>query len=263
MLDRAVAYDHGDGLGLLSYSAVNGFDAKGISADNTYQVGNTEVEALVSAEGMGITVEMIQTGALDGATYTIFILDYENPTTGSAAILDAGDVGDVVIVAGMLWVPTLTSYSMRLSQPYGDVWQRPCRAVFGKPRDNPDGCGVDAEALWENGEVATVGAESDRTFTGDIAGYFPGRLEFLIGNNVGKLYAIESVSGNTITLADTTPFIIEAGDTFRHRPDCTKLKGGDFGCDYYDNYLNYNGENMTPVGDAASGTWPGAELATG
>lgn len=163
----------------------------------------------------------------------------------------------------MVWIPQLNSYSMRLSQAVGTVWQRPCRAIFGTPRNSPTGCGVDAEPLWEDGEVVTVGAESDRTFTGDIAGFFPGRLEFLTGPNVGRMYAIEAASGNTLTLAETTPYAITAGDTYRHRPDCTKQPHGDMGCDSYDNYINYNGEDAIPVGDATAGTWPGAQLPGG
>jgi len=268
MLDRPVPYDHGDGLGLLTYSSVDGFDPRTMSADNSYQVGNTEVQALVTASGSGLTAERIQAGVLDDATWTLFLVDYTNPAPGTAAILDAGDVGDVVLMYGMVWVPQLISYSMRLAQPVGDVWQRQCRAVAGTPRNSRTGCGWDVSVLWTTLTVTAVDpAESDRIF--EVAetdptgfGWFPGRLTWSTGDNASdRLYVIESVAaipgGTRITLAQTTPYPIQVGDTGPIRPDCPKTVAG---CQARDNYPNYNGENDMPVGDAAAGTWPGAQL---
>lgn len=263
MLDSPVIYDHGDEYGEIEYSATNGFDPKTFSADASYQVANSEAPALVAAEGEGITVAMIERGELDNSTWTCFLVNYANPITASALILDAGDIGEIPLMDNLVYVPQLNSYSMRLSQSVGTVWQRPCRAIFGTPRESPTGCGVDAEALWEDGEVITVGTEADRVFTGDIPGFFPGRLEWLTGQNAGLYLATESSSGETIVLAETTRYPIAEGDTYRHRPDCTKRKEGPLGCLYYDNYLNYNGEDNTPVGDAASGSMPGAGLPGG
>src|SRR5690554_7775763 len=48
------------------------------------------------------------------------------------------------------------SYSMRLHQAIGHVWQRKCRAIFGSPAGTMTGCGVNAAALWVAGEVQSV-----------------------------------------------------------------------------------------------------------
>src|SRR5690606_17033453 len=137
------------------------------------------------------------------------------------------------------------------------------RAIFGSPANSQTGCGVDADALWVDGEVQSVGAESDRTFTGDIAAFMPGRVEFTSGPNVGRRYAVESVDGVTITLAETTPFPIEAGHDYRHRPDCTKLKDGPLGGDSDNDWPNFKGEWTIPVGDGVAGSVPGGNLPGG
>lgn len=263
MWDSPIIYDHGDGYGEIEYSAKSGVDPSDIMSDIGYSVANAEGRILAATTNDGLTPESVEAGELDDAEWTCFLLDPLKPDRASAAILDAGDVGEVRVERGLVIIPELLSYMMRLRQPVGHVFQRPCRAIFGTPADSQTGCGVNASSLWAGGTVVSVGAESDRTFTGDFDGWFPGRLEFTTGLNVGKLYAIESVSGDTLSLADTTPYLIEPGDTYRHRPDCTKLPEGEQGCKFWSNYLNYKGEDNIPVGDGMAGMTPGAQLPGG
>lgn len=260
MFDRAITYDHGDGYGPVVYSASQGIDPSTIASDTEYNVSNAEGRILVSTSLDGLTADMVEAGRLDDAQWTCFLLDYTNPAPGSAAVLDAGDIGEVRLEEGMVIIPELLSYAMRLRQSVGHVWQRPCRAVFGTPAPSHTGCGVDAEALWVAGSITDVGAESDRTFTGTVAGQFPGRVEFTSGPNAGKRYAVESFDGTTITLADTVPYLLTPGATFRIRPDCAKTPAA---CKAYGNYLNYKGEDLIPVGDAAAGATPGAQMPGG
>lgn len=263
MWDESLVYDHGDGYGAVDYSAVSGFDPSDIMSDIGYSVSNAEGRILVHTKNTILTPENVEAGRLDDATWTCFLFNLDSMAPGSAAVLDAGDIGEVKVERGMVIIPELLSFMMRLRQSIGHVFQRPCRAIFGSPANSQTGCGVNADELWAAGEVATVGAENDRTFTGDITGYFPGRLEWLTGPNVGKRYAVESVDGNTITLAETTPYAISPADTYRHRPDCTKLADGPLGCKSYGNYLNMKSEDNIPVGDGAAGSTPGAQLPGG
>ena len=267
--DRDIDYDHDDGYGETTYSASQGIDPSTLATDVDYSVANAEGRILVNTTLVGLTLEMVESGALDDAQWDMFLVDWRDPSPGTAALLDSGDLGEVRTEDGLVIIPELLSYGMRLRQMVGHVWQRPGRCIFGSPADSQTGCGVDAEALWEEGEVTAVGAETDRTFSGDTGMYFPGRLEWLTGDNAGtKRYATESVSdlsssGGTVTLAETTPFVIEVGDTYRIRPDCTKLKDGDYGCDYYENWPNFKGEWTIPVGDAVPGSVPGGNLPGG
>jgi uncharacterized phage protein (TIGR02218 family) len=261
--DQDISYDHADGYGELVYSAGQGIDTSTLESDVNYAVANAEGRILTSTTLVGLTLEMVESGALDDAQWDMFLLDWREPAPGSAALIDAGDIGEVRTEQGLVIIPELLSYSMRLSQAIGTVWQRPGRCIFGTPANSQTGCGVNADVLWEIGTVVTVGAESDRTFTGDIAASYPGRVEFTSGPNAGRRYAVESASGNTITLAETTPFAIEASHAYRHRPDCTKLKDGPLGCDSYNNWPNFKGEWTIPVGDGVAGSVPGGNLPGG
>ena len=263
MWDEDLVYDHGDGYGPVEYSAVTGFDPSDIMSDIGYSVANAEGRILVHTVNPVLTPENVEAGRLDDATWTCFLLNLDTMAPGSAAVLDAGDIGEVKVERGMVIIPELLSFMMRLRQPVGHVFQRPCRAIFGSPANSQTGCGVNAEVLWQSGAVASVGAESDRAFAGEVTGYFPGRVEWLTGPNVGKRYAVESVSGNTITLAETTPYAISPGDQYRRRPDCTKLRDGPLGCKSWGNYLNMKSEDNIPVGDGAAGSTPGAQLPGG
>ena len=261
--DQPVTYDHGDGFGPIVYSAASGLDPSEILSDIGYSVSNAEGKILVATSNPYLTPEAVEAGRFDDATWTCFLVNLDNLSPSSGAILDAGDVGEVRVDRGLVIIPELLSYMMRLRQPVGHVWQRPGRCIFGTPANSQTGCGVNAEALWATGTVSSVGAESDRTFTGSIVAHFPGRLEWLTGRNVGRRYAIESADGNTLTLADALPYAIQPGDMYRHRPDCTKLPDGPYGCKSYENYLNFKGEDKIPVGDGAAGRTPGAQLPGG
>ena len=269
-LDRDVDYD--DGRGLVTYSATNGFDPSAISADLAYTVDNAEGYALLSGDVPGITAQMVEAGEVDDAQWTALLVNYENLAQGHL-VLDAGDVGEVKLMRGMVWMPELLSYAMRLRQPVGHVWQRTCRAIFGSDAAAQTGCGFDATVLWAEGEVLSVGAETDRTFVGDLVTSsnwpttpFPGRLEWLTGDNVGRQYSLESFDATsedaTVVLAEPMPYPIEAGDTYQLRPDCGKRYSEDC-IAIWDNGVNFKGEPLIPVGDSSAIQTPGAHLPRG
>lgn len=262
-LDRDILYDDGDGP--INYVASNGFDPSAISSDVGYSVDNAEGYALISDDVPGVTVEMAEAGDLDDAQWKAYLVNFEDLTMGHA-VLDAGDLGEVPTKYGMLWVPELLSYMMRLHQPVGGVWSRTCRAIFGSPADSQTGCGVDVEPLWVIGEVLSVGAESDRVFTGDNVTAtivpVPGRVQWLTGANAGREYATEEVDGDTVSLNETAAYAIAPGDQYRIRPDCRKRYEED--CIVtWDNGPNFKGEPKTPVGDAMSIMTPGGQLPGG
>jgi uncharacterized phage protein (TIGR02218 family) len=158
---------------------------------------------------------------------------------------------------------------MRLKQPIGGVWSRTCRAIFGTPADSQTGCGIDLTPLWVEGTVQSVGAESNRIFTGDVVSadspptsVTPGRVQFLNGANAGREYAIEEQDGLELTLAEPTNFPIEVGDAYRSRPDCGKRYAEDC-IGRWNNGPNFKGEPKIPVGDGSSLQTPGAELGAG
>lgn len=265
MSNRDVSYSHGDGM--IVYSATNGFDPSEMSSDVSYSVDNAQGYALISDDVPGITQQSVDDGLLDGASWVCYYVDYEHPYSGSAVILDAGDVGIVQVQFGMLWIPELLSYLMRLKQNVGDVYSRTCRAEFGSPASSQHGCGVDAEALWQDFTVASVGEENDRTFSfsgvaeNPLKPFYPGRIKWTSGDNVGRSISTESYSEDTagyseVSLMETVPYPVKVGDVGRIRPDCSKTWEQ---CGNYDNQLNMKAEPLIPVGDTAAIQVPGAQ----
>lgn len=264
MSNQDVTYDHGDGP--VTYSSTNGFDPSEFSADISYSVDNAQGYALISGDIPGVTQQTVDDGLLDGASWICYYADYQALVPGSAVILDAGDVGVVQVQFGMLWIPELLSYVMRLKQNVGDVYSRTCRAVFGTPAPTQHGCGINANPLWQNFTVTAVGAEDDRTFqtvgiTQDSTKpFYPGQIQWLTGLNAPRQVSTESVditSGlATISLMETVPYAIQVGDTGRIRPDCAKTWAA---CGAYGNQLNMKAEYLIPVGDTAAIQVPGAQ----
>lgn len=266
-LDRDVDYD--DGAGEITYVATNGFDPSDISADVGYAVDNSEGYALISNDIPGVTVEMVEAGDLDDALWVCYLVNFNDLSMGHV-LLDSGDLGDVRTKYGMVWIPELLSYLMRLRQPIGSVWSRKCRAIFGSAAASQTGCGVDIASLWVNGTVLSVSAETDRTFTGDadyndstaLPSNYPARLEWLTGENAGREFSIEDVTALVISLNETTGYPIQVGDTYRIRRDCRKFYQEDC-IDINDNGPNFKGEPLIPVGDATAVQVPGAQLPGG
>jgi len=263
MLDQNVTYDDGDGP--LVYAATNGFDPSMLSADVGFTVDNAEGTALLS-EGIvdGVTLEMAVRGDLNDAEWVMYLVNFKDLTVGRHVILDAGDVGEVRVREGVVWMPELLSRTARLKQSIGGVWSRRCRAVFGTPADSQTGCGVDAGALWVDGVVTGVGAEVDRTFTGDnigttIVGGQPARVLWLTGDNAGAEFSTEDVTGHAISLNEPTAYPVVIGDTYSIRPDCGKRYAEDCVA-MWDNGVNFKGEPHIPAGDAAAVQTPGTQV---
>lgn len=261
-LDQAVTYD--DGAGEIIYTATGGFDPSAFSADSTYAIDNAEGYALISEDDPAIETDDIARGVLDDATWRCYLVNFNDLTAGRHVVLDAGDVGQVRTRYGMVWLPELLSYVVRLRQPIGRVDSRTCRAIFGTPAASQTGCGFDADTLWQAGEVTVVGAEPDSMFTGDVTSTtpvdpFPGRVEWLTGNNAGTTQWTDGFTAGAVQLGEATPFAIEVGDTYRIRPDCAKRYAEDC-IAIWANGPNFKGEPLIPVGDASAGQTPGAQV---
>lgn len=265
-LDQDVVYDDGDGE--LTYTATNGFDPSAFSNDASYAVANAEGYALISDDvSPGITVEDIERGALNDATWVCYLINFHDSPSQGHVILDAGDVGQVRTKWGMVWLPELLSFIVRLRQPLGHVDSRTCRATFGSDANSQTGCGFDISTLWENGTVTAVGAETDAMFTGTVTTTvstnspvdpFPGRVQWLTGDNAGIESWVDSFAAGVVRLGEGLPYPIQIGDTYRIRPDCRKRYLEDCIANW-DNGINFKGEPLIPVGDASAIQTPGAQ----
>lgn len=258
-LDRALTYQG------VEYSALNGFDSSIIATDTGLSVDNAEARALVSATVDGITAEMAMAGELDDASWEMMLLNWADTSMGHL-VLDAGDIGEVTVVDGAIYVPELLSYAMRLRQSIGHVWSRRCRATFGTDANSQTGCGVDAESLWVSGTVTAVDADdafrifADSSLAGLDPEPSPGRVRFITGKNASaRLRQVEGYGDatGTVALFEALLFPVEVGDQFEIRPDCNKSPSD---CIRYGNFINYKGEPYIPVGDGLETMTPSAQV---
>ena len=262
-LDRDVVY-----MGL-RYSAYTGTDPSVIATDSGLSVDNAESRSLLAdSDSEGITRRMIDAGELDDATWQLMIVNWADLSMGHG-LLDAGDVGNIRTEKGSLAILELVSYAMRLHQPIGTLDSRTCRATFGTPANSQTGCGYDAESLWQYGTVTGFGTDEPRRIFADSGllitpAPIPGRVQWLTGKNAARnrLYQIESYdeSSGVVAMIEPVAYDIEAGDTFRIRPDCDKTMAD---CKKYGNLLNMKGEPYIPVGDGLETATPGAQTAGG
>ncbi len=259
-LDRDVEYQG------VTYLAANGFDPSIIATDSGLTVDNAEAYALLSADIPGITLEMVGSGELDDAQWEMLLINYRDTSMGHV-ILDAGDLGEVNVEDGVVYVPELLSFAMRLRQPIGHFYSRNCRATFGTPAHGQTGCGVNTDPLWIAGTVTGVADEPFRIFADTALVLDPvpntARVQWLTGPNAGsRLYQVEGYSetSGTIALVEPVPFPIVTGHQFRIRPDCDKFPAT---CKAYDNWLNYKGESLIPVGEGTAVLTPNASVPGG
>lgn len=259
-LDADVTYN--DGRGAVTYSATQGVDPSALSADTELSVANAEAQSLLVTTGTGITEAMIEAGDLRDAEWTMYLVNYRDLSMGHA-ILGAGDVGEVTKRWGMVWMPELLSYSVRLRQPIGTHWSRTCRAIDGSPAQGQTGCG--RTIVWLSGSVSAIGAEPDRQFTGSVTApappanlpLAPGRLRWLTGANAGRSAVVEAFAAGAVTMGNAMPFAVAVGDTYEISDACPRTWAA---CVARGNRLNYRGEPLTPAGDSAAVGTPGAQV---
>lgn len=271
-ISEAVPYN--DGHGLITYCARYGFDASAIAASAGTAIDNAEITALLgvpdSFDAWGITTEMIETGYLDGAAFIHYLVDYNNLGTGKHAELHSGKLGQIRLPKFGICVVECRDRMQQLAQLSMCVRDSiNCRNQLGV-NANGVGCFVDVEALWVDFEVTSV-VEADLEFasTDLTAGddtYFPGKVEWVTGDNVGRPVEVDSflsVGGvGVVTLASTTRSLIQIGDTGRIRADCTKIRDGARGCKFYEQMKNYDGELDTPEAESRTAQSPKGSTVT-
>ncbi len=266
-LDQDVAYDDGTGAGELIYSAPIGLDQSSLATSSNLDVDNSEAIMLLADSGP-MTARNIEAGVLDYAKFIAYRINWRDPTSTRQYILASGTTGAVKQKDGLSGVIELRGLPQKLKQTYSELYSITCRAIFGsQPFEETLPCNFNATSLWDTGDVASVGSETDRVFVAAIApsatgpngalSFVPGLLEWLTGDNVGHFSEIETNTGTAITLRFPTPFPIQVADTYTARPDCAKRFVEDC-VGQYDNFINFRGEYLIPLADEAGQFTPGA-----
>ena len=263
-LDVDVDYD--DGGGEITYSSAIGMNASAVEAGAGLEVANSEAMLLITTD---FTREDIAAGVLDYANFYVYRINWKDTSNGHY-LVQSGRTGIVRSDDELSGVLELRGLSQQLKQNYIDLYSLTCRAIFGSAEEGaPFPCNFDITSLWQANTVLSVGSETDRIFTATITPAATGPngalpfdfaiIEFLTGNNAGLTVETETVVGDDITLRFNSAYDIEAGDTFRMRPDCAKRFAEDCVA-LYDNALNFRGEPWIPLTEESPSQYPGANI---
>lgn len=268
-LDRDVVYDDGDGE--RTYYAASGMQASTLAASNDLAVDNGETQTLVPVfPAQGITVDMVDNGALDGVEFITYKVNFLDTSMGHE-VMASGVIGEVRIVEGGLITFENRSWSQLLQQnSVCEVDSLTCRVKhFGsQPGEERFPCMYDVTPEWVHGVVVTdVGIESVREFSADALDYpdayfAPGLVLWITGDNAGMSREVERFdadsAGADIALLFTTRNPIQVGDTFDIRRDCTRQWSGHNSCETYSNRPWFRGEPFIPISDTVGLLVPGA-----
>lgn len=263
VLDESLTYD--DGGGDLVYSADQGFTPERIQVTADLGVDNTDLQGWYS--DAGITEARIRAGLFDFARVWVYRVNFMDLSQGHE-IVAAGTLGESKY-SETGWVTEFRSLSQQLKQPLAQLYSLMCRARFGSKPIGTPGASIterkpcNKDIVWAPGAVTAVGTESDRVFSdsgrAEADGHYkPGVVEWLTGQNAGAQVEVIAFAADQFELLLPTPYPIQVGDTYRVRQDCDKTFAM---CKTrHANVLNFRGEHLTPVADAASIQTPGANI---
>lgn len=278
LTNKTLVYD--DGAGEVTYSAYVGMQPASLIFTNNLSIDNSDFQGLLPEYDFPITEEDIQAGVYDDARYTLYLINYEDLTPASHAIIGYGTLGKMRTMDGLSFWEELRGLSQKLKQSICARDSLTCRARLGSQPIGTGGgayeereyCGIDLSTYWETGTVLLPGNEPHYSFTttaplvedsgNGISDYYaPGMVRWLTGRNAGKEQEIEGNTSNSIALTFRTPFAIQAGDTFQYRRDCNKFaRDANKGCPSHWGsqwIMHFRGEPDIPIGDAIANFVPG------
>ncbi|MBB1060433.1 DUF2163 domain-containing protein [Marilutibacter spongiae] len=247
--NQSVRYNPGTGEVL--FSAPIGFEASLVEAQADLSVANAEARSLMPVYDVPVSEELINAGQLDYAEFALYLVNYEDLTTGRHITLQEGTIGKVSVRDdGLSFINELRGLAAQLKQEVCSKYTKTCRAIEGTqelgsllpgPQVRRDWCGVDFTVYLKTSTVSAVGLENTLNFRidpgdvdseWDVNAFVPGRVIFTTGRNAGRTLEI---MGNTadgwITLRHEAGFPIEVDDELEYRVGCTFIaRDAEKGC---------------------------------
>ncbi len=237
-----------------TYVPCDGIEASASeSAADLGSVDNIQMRGIISSDQ--ITEFDLYAGLFDGATVEVWVVPWLNANgqvpwrlaKGTTGTLSQGDTGFSMEVLG--------PGAKLQQQPLLSTYAATCRYDLGDSR-----CTVDIGALTVSSTVTSVPSTSasvvtsNRVFTdsarSEANGYFDqGLVTWTSGDNSGVTSEVKSYDSvaKTITLWDTMPSPIAAGDGYDIYPGCDKSKTT---CqDKFSNFINFGGFPDIPGAD--------------
>lgn len=281
--NRDIVYDDGDGP--ITYSAAIGMVPSNLQSVPNLSVDNADFQHLIPEFDVPITEEDIRAGVYDYAEFTLMLVDYENLSAGHG-VVHHGNLGQLRIKDGLSFWNELFGLSKFLKQSVCPRYSRTCRATFGSQppgtgggvKEEEDYCGFDAESLFEEFQVTSIGSEPTVEFTDallpwDSDGptediYHRGLIRWVTGLNAGREYEIEgNTTGGTVTTMFAMDYPAQVGDTGLIRRGCNKqARDAERGCAHWFGAEwtgHVRGEPDLPLGDALANSVPGGNAGPG
>lgn len=191
-LDHDIEYD--DGNGLLNYSAAVGAEPSNLQSSADLSVAGGETKQLQPVFDTPMTEAQLAAGACDYAKFVVYIINYNDLTSGNHVIYQTGTLGrNSQTDNGLSWTAELRGLTQPLKQSITEKWSLTCRAVFGstvRTAQSRYPCNFPLDTLWSNGVVLSVGVDDTQLFYAEnVATHYndgPGLVEWLTGANAGR-----------------------------------------------------------------------------
>jgi uncharacterized phage protein (TIGR02218 family) len=240
--DRDLARD-----GLI-YRAAPGMLPSAIGLSDGFQAETLEVKGALT--GDAISAADLAAGRWDGASVSVFMIDWEMPE-GEIFAVARGELGEVSVKAEAFEAELRGPVAL-LDAPVAELTSPECRARLGDRR-----CRIDMAARTRLTRIAAITAddavEVAGAGVGDEFGF--GRLRWLGGANSGLESPILQSAGAALTLREPPAFPPAIGDLVEISEGCDgrlETCAGRFG-----NVLNFRGEPHLPGIDLLT-RYPGA-----
>lgn len=241
-------HDRDLAIGGLVYRAAPGMLPSSIARSDGFDLDALDVEGALTSDA--ITAADLKAGRWDGATVTVFMVDWEAPD-GETLPLARGELGEVSI-KGDAFEAELRGPTAALDRPVVEQTSPECRARFGDKR-----CRVDLAARMRLARVAAVAGENEIEVDASAAvdAWRYGRLRWLSGANSGLESAVMGSDGGTVVLRDAPAFSPAAGDLVELTEGCDRRLAT---CvSRFGNAVNFRGEPHLPGMDLLT-RYPGA-----
>jgi uncharacterized phage protein (TIGR02218 family) len=230
--DRDLDIDH------LAYRAAPGMLPSAISVSDGFEADTLDVSGALTSDA--ISARDLELGRWDGATVSIFMVDWEQPDTEQVQ-LARGLLGDVSAQSGG-FTAELRGPTALLDRPVVEQTSPDCRAELGDKR-----CRVDMAARVRVTRIVAVRDENrieaaEASPEPNAHGY--GRLRWISGGNSGLDSQVLASSGAVLTLREPPPFAAAVGDLIEISEGCDKQFTTCRG--RFANSVNFRGEPYLP-----------------
>lgn len=232
----------------LVYRAVPGMLPSSISVSDGFDSDDVDIKGALTSGA--IRAEDLAAGHWDGASFAIFMTDWQAPEAETLAIA-RGELGDVSI-SGAAFEVELKGPTSALDRPVVEQTSPECRASLGDKR-----CRIDMAGRVR---LARVVACDDAVVTVDAVepspnAYGYGRLRWISGANSGLNAFVRSSAGDALTLREAPVFEPAEGDLVELSEGCDRSLATCSG--RFANAVNFRAEPHLPGMDLLT-RYPGA-----